>query len=455
MIAVLLASGALGAWVSSRNPAHPRSAKRLLSLLVLAAIWLSAATRLMPILAEELAPPLGTNPADARVLLGGGGLACALLLLAIPSCCASFVTPVLCGFGLRLGIALLSSTLGAICAVALSSGQVLDSLGPRGCLQACAIMFLLAAALIPRVGKGIGWVAIGLVMAAPELCVGPDARPWNMPPDGSKETHLHAVAETDYQHVHVSDVRRADGALETRLALDEGLGEFHSLRVHGGDRTGQYYDLMGLAVAESREGARVLVLGGGAATQESVLRAQYGTHIASIHSIEIDASLSRWIPLFAPQRQGSDRWLAGDARRGLAACAGSFDAILLDAFAHQLALPAHLATTEFVDLLNSRLNSEGVLALNVSCGNLEGPLMGALLATLSTRFAGISIWPVRDSWSAVVLCTKSMGHPVHQTRRDLGGAASAAVALRWTPARSTVSPCTDDCAPLESLARKR
>ena len=147
--------------------------------------------------------------------------------------------------------------------------------------------------------------------------------------------------------------------------------------------------------------------------------------------------------------------MAGDARRGLASSATRFDAIFLDAFAHQLALPAHLGSREFLSEVVPHLADDGVFALNVSAGNLEGPLMQAILATLQTTFDGLSIWPVKDSWSAVVLATRSVAHAVHSSTRDIGGAATAARSFRWRPAHSAARVLMDDIAPLEALSRQR
>lgn len=455
VITVVLLSGALGSLLGARASRGGKPRRMLCFGLATAAAWIAAGCAGFAPLAESLAPPLGSNPSDAAGLLRLGSFVMAVIMLAFPVLLVSMTSPLLAELGLPFGTALLASTLGGIAALPLTSGGVMNTLGPRGALAASAILFVFGSLLAPvRAGMRIP-ACLVLMILVPMVHAKPDARLWTVSPDGCIETDVLALRETDYQHVHLSRVRRLDGATETRLALDEGLGEFHSLRVEGSSRTGQYYDLMGIALAESRSGARVLVLGGGAGTQEEVLRAQYGDHIASIHSIEIDPDLAAFIPQFVPTRNPHDHWIAGDARRGLASTAGLFEAILLDAFTHQLALPAHLGSQEFFADVAAHLTEDGVFALNVSAGNLEGPLMQALIGTLQTRFEGVSIWPVKDSWSAVVLGTRSSAHPVHKTQRDTGGAASSARALRWSPPQSAARPLTDDVSPLEALSRQR
>jgi hypothetical protein len=90
-----------------------------------------------------------------------------------------------------------------------------------------------------------------------------------------------------------------------------------------------------------------------------------------------------------------------DARVFLRDSNGSYDIILVDAFARHL-IPFHLTTVEFFAELRSRLNPNGVLALNLASSGEGGDLQraSAVVQTLKTAFPTIEAFGVKGPWRA-------------------------------------------------------
>ena len=464
VIAVLLATGAVGSLLGGRFARFGVQRERAALLSIGAALGLMLGSLCLPQLAEAIALPLGATPPEARPLLTFGSLALALAVLGIPVLCMGTLTPLLATCGsMPLGGVLAASTCGGLVAVLLIDGACLDALGPRGVLYCAAVAYGLAALMLglrgARLAGGIATVmALTLVVAAP----GPDARPWPSNAGETTEMQRLLVAESDYQHLHVSRVRCVDNRFEVRLALDEGLGEFHSLFVEGHVLTGQYYDtlaLAGFAAAEQHADADVLILGGGAGTLPRVLDNTLGSRLGAVISVELDPAVIATSSLLGSTSAQTGKMLAADARRFLESVEHKFSLIVLDAFARQLAIPAHLFTTEFLAAVCVRLKPDGIFAVNVSTQDLESPLMQVLGNTLRLHFGTIEAIGVPNAWSVVLLCAKAPGRDLlpASVPVSLQDVLATARGVRWSlqPPQEGMLILTDDHAPLEKLARIR
>lgn len=83
---------------------------------------------------------------------------------------------------------------------------------------------------------------------------------------------------------------------------------------------------------------------------------------------------------------GSIRTIVDDARLFMRRSNVLYDFILVDAYASGI-IPAHLATAEFFALLDSKLSSGGMLALNVPYLSDSDPLLSSIVRTLEQRFS--------------------------------------------------------------------
>ena len=88
---------------------------------------------------------------------------------------------------------------------------------------------------------------------------------------------------------------------------------------------------------------------------------------------------------------GSATVLHGDARRALADSARRYDVIVGDAFA-DTAVPQHLVTREFFELVRDRLTPDGTFLMNFIDYSDRLDVAAALIATLREVFPEVELW---------------------------------------------------------------
>lgn len=130
--------------------------------------------------------------------------------------------------------------------------------------------------------------------------------------------------------------------------------------------------------------------GGGAYTQPRALQAS--SPGASVTVAELD----RMVTLVAQQELYVDtdkmRVIHGDARRILSSLRDEqFDVVVTDAF-HDIAIPYHLVTQEFIQLVSERLKPDGLFITNVVDAFPNPKMVKALMKTLQQEFSHVDIW---------------------------------------------------------------
>ena len=80
-----------------------------------------------------------------------------------------------------------------------------------------------------------------------------------------------------------------------------------------------------------------------------------------------------------------------DARRALLQSSGPFDVVIGDVF-HDVAIPQHLVTREFFELVDERLADGGMLAMNVVDAFPDPRLVKAVLNALRSVFPHTAVW---------------------------------------------------------------
>lgn len=157
----------------------------------------------------------------------------------------------------------------------------------------------------------------------------------------------------------------------------------------------------------------VLIIGGGeGATLREVLR--HGG-VRKVTMVDIDRELVEFARRHLPEwHQGSFsdnrcEVIFADARAHLSQTSHAYDVVISDLSSPLEGGPAwHLYTLEFYTLLKSRLQPEGILALQAGCGSADdADLLGGLLATLKGVFQSVSpyrefIPSFEDAWSFLV-----------------------------------------------------
>ncbi|KAA3621732.1 MAG: hypothetical protein DWQ08_13705 [Proteobacteria bacterium] len=143
---------------------------------------------------------------------------------------------------------------------------------------------------------------------------------------------------------------------------------------------------------------RVFFAGGGAYTQPRALA--HLLPMAHIEVAELDAAVTATArnDLYVDM----ENFIVHDADARIQlprAPRNDFDAIVTDVF-HDVAVPYHLTTVEFVDVVESRLKPDGVYLLNIIDVFPDSRLVKAIVKTLRTRFANIQVWLERPPQNA-------------------------------------------------------
>ena len=190
-----------------------------------------------------------------------------------------------------------------------------------------------------------------------------------------------------------------------------------------------------------------------------------GERLSSI-GVEIDREVvrlgSRWMDLDAtqPGRSVMSGW---DARAAVHELDLRFDEIVLDAYANQMEIPAHLSSVEFFRDLRRRLTPGGWLCINIGAFGLDDVIVRAISDTVTSAFEQPALLVrVPFARNCVLFARDGAALPAWNDTVAAGGDANvdaliAAVALPtahrlWEP--GTARPLTDDLNPIEQLQRR-
>jgi predicted membrane-bound spermidine synthase len=320
----------------------------------------------------------------------GASFAFVLSLFFLPAMLLGVVTPLLTTLALGLdersghvvGRMHALAALGSIAGTFAAGFWLIQWIGTRAVLVSCAVVLIVAA--LPFLARR--WVAVaGLVPTAAVLAGVTQAR------SGFAEPCL---VESQYYCLRVDDMSpevpfgRAAG-----LVLDHLLhGVNHETEpgllaapyVHLADEIVLGY--LGPGAGQ----ARYLFLGGGAYTHPRAVRALAPE--ADVTVVEIDPAVTRIAREHLYVSTQGMRVLHTDARVALERMQDQrFDAIVGDVF-HDLAMPYHLMTREFAELVRARLAPGGVYVLNVVDVHPEPRLVRSVTRTLREVFAHVHVW---------------------------------------------------------------
>jgi spermidine synthase len=205
------------------------------------------------------------------------------------------------------------------------------------------------------------------------------------------------------------------------------------------------------------ESLRWFFAGGGAYTLPRAVRMH--TPEAAVTVAELDPMVTRTGEQQLFLDTGGMRVIHEDARIVLKReAAEQYDVIVADAF-HDISIPYHLVTREYVQLVRERLAPGGIYLLNVLDGFPDPRLVKSMMKALATEFARVDAWvdeiPDQPGRMTFVISASNGQEPpeVLQARRGL-----QRLWLRITePMMRTGTPMaelpllTDDFVPVERL----
>jgi spermidine synthase len=216
--------------------------------------------------------------------------------------------------------------------------------------------------------------------------------------------------------------------------------------------------------------SRVLMIGlGGGSTQRSFEHYYPGV---SVQSVEIDPAVVRVARNYFGYKESERQKVeVQDGRMFLRRNTDRHDFIILDAYVegrYGSAIPQHLATKEFFELVRDHLATNGVVAYNVigSLDDWHADIVGAIYRTLKTVFPQVYFFPARTTRNVVLVATQAEAKVNLTALRQRGAllVSSQRVTMPGfrdcierfvdrAPASAARSPVlTDDYAPVEGLA---
>jgi spermidine synthase len=390
VIAVVLAGFSAGHWaggiIAGQDPA--RSLRLNGWAMVCAALFTASALFILR-WAAGLILPRTDNPLMAIILITS-------LVFFIPSFMAGIPAPILAriavlkdqrGAGRALGGIFAAGAFGAI-AGTLAAGFVFISwLGTTGTLAAVTLAYLACAAASFVSSGRIDTRLLPLILLA--LLV----------PAAAALAAIRAPAvcqvESRYFCIRTVDASFEQGAAARLMVLDH-LAHGISFRDTPQRMGTPHAALLDLLARQRMEGRvfSAFFIGGGS---YSIPRAwEENGDVSSMTVAEIDPSVTAiardqfW---FEPVKTSV---IDGDARLALRTGETRYDVIIGDAFT-DIAVPQHLVTREFFQLVRSRLKDDGIYLMNIvdHAGRLNA--LSAVVRTLQETFPTVEVWTEREN----------------------------------------------------------
>ncbi|MEC8511105.1 MAG: fused MFS/spermidine synthase [Planctomycetota bacterium] len=406
VIGVVLAALALGYALGARLAAGEHPQRKLGTVLVLAGL-LSAALLPAARPVAELLMPSGVPLHRAAGVLVWGSLACAALLFLPAAAALGCAGPLAVeslqrrrggAAGAAGGRVLAASTVGSLVGTFGTTHWAIPTLGIAATYVLASLSLLgVGALLVLRAGRpgAANRAAAGLTVLLCGAALGTDAASRAHSGEGA----LLAAVESPMQSIRAVEVEGPDGAPMRILRVNEALDSFQSVWVPtpGLLPEGYYYNLFALPVGwtalergQDPERWRALVIGLGAGTAVRVLEGVVpaGTALETV-GVEVDEAVLRIAQEhFELEAEAPGRVAAGglDGRAALAFMEGSFDQIILDAYANNMEVPHHLATVEAFRAYRKRLSAGGWLTVNVGGFGPQDPIVQALSASVAAAF---------------------------------------------------------------------
>lgn len=447
VIAVVLLALAVGYLVGGRLSGAGRPLRTLGWMLAAAAVT----TAFLPLFSGPVAEsflPAGLTLGEAAEVVKWGSLAASLLLFLVPAALLGTVAPLAVEVVQELerrtaghagGAVLCASTLGSLVGVFGTSHVFLPVFGLTGTFRLAAGFLLVAgvlALLLARSGKpGLTLAGVAVLLCASAAFLGSARRPEL--PDGLLEL---AHVESPYQSVRVVEDTRDPLALLRYLQVNEGFDSYQSVWQPDAGLlpVGYYYnDFVLPAWWGGEQGTwSLLVLGLGAGTAVRVMEGVMPP------GLELEATGIELDPLVVDLARGymdlaeesRDRVVAADldARVALHNLDARFDQIILDCYANQVEIPAHLCTKEFFQEARERLADGGWLVANLGGFGFDDPVVEAVAHTCAVVFEGALLLRVPRARNFTLVARRNAPLPVEADGAGVGG---GLLAIEGEPAR--------------------
>jgi spermidine synthase len=323
-----------------------------------------------------------------------------------------------------------AGTIGSLAGTFAATHWLVPAFGCRLAMTIAGAALVLASLVLGGGGHRAGSVALVAVVVA----LGVPRGPLRPAPSGRE---LLAERESRTQFLQVHRQASGNGPGRTLLVINEGLDSFHSLAVEGSRLCGgAYYDWHALAPflagdGDRPTGLRALSIGDAAGSLRAVYAAVHPG--AQVDAVDIDSAPmelgDRWFP--GPKAEGQRAVL--DGRVFLQRATARWHVIHVDAYAHQVYVPAHLASREFFAAAHARLEPGGVLACNVGALHDQDPVLKAIGTTMAAEFGQARALLIPGSRNALLVARREAPlRPERLANAPRPADLSAADAASWS-----------------------
>jgi MFS family permease len=385
VIGVVLTGLAIGHWAGGRlADAYPGHRRALLGLACLAGAGTTVLVLPLVAIAAGTTGAMGLPPA-AGVLVTG------FAAFLLPSAAAGLVQPIATTYGLQalgagagrtVGRMLAAGVVGAIAGTFLAGFVLVAYLGSAGSIWLVAALNALLAALLLAAGRLRLLGIAGCVLAGGVAATGAEPPLFGTP----------CQQESAYYCISVLPGHRVDLPGARLMQLD---ALPHSINMRDPEELAfshlQLVDELVRARFGERPFASFLVGGGGYTLPRAWLARDPANAVTVAELDPLVTEIAMAEMWFAPGPM--TRVLHEDARVALAREPEDqhYDVIVGDAF-RDIAVPVHLVTDAFHDLVQGHLAADGFYVLNVI--DAVGPrrLASSIVRTLESRFAVVEMW---------------------------------------------------------------
>jgi len=454
IIGVILAGLSLGNWLGGRWADMDASDKHAGIVLALAGFF-----SMFSLLALTFVAPVLQN---SELDLVSSSFLYVLSMFFIPSVLLGIPTPLLTTFALRLdsraghivGRMHALAALGSIIGTFLTGFVFIQYFGSHNVIIASSILLLVLA--IPFFRRAPKATPVLMVTALISLSLVTLARGGYANP---------CDRESNYFCLRVVDVsKEAPFGTAKALILDHLIHGINH-ETEPGMLISPYVQLMDELVLNHFEAQQIdhlsyFFAGGGSYTQPREVNAL--SPDAKITVAELDSAVTKLVKDKMYVSTENMRIFHHDARAVLYRLKGElFDVIITDAF-HDVAIPYHLVTREYAELVKSRLQPNGLYATNVVDAFPNAKMVKCMMKTLQQEFSYVDVWldHIPDQPQRMTFVISASNNPINSDILE----ASRGFKRRWyrinTPLLETGTPLdelpvfTDDYVPVERMIAK-
>ena len=206
--------------------------------------------------------------------------------------------------------------------------------------------------------------------------------------------------ESAYQFLRVLE----DKDQNRYLLSNEGIG-YESIYNKNKALVGTFYDYFNaLPILLGSKEADVLVVGLAGATIPRQMNYFFKDQ-ARIDGVEIDSKVIDLANKYFDLQNIKMNVINQEGRMYLTHTSKKYDIIIIDAFQNELYIPWTLTTAEFWQVVKSKLNNGGIVAININSGAKDSKLFQAITNTQASVFKNVYLANSKDQFNSLVVAS--------------------------------------------------